>query len=264
MNEESLLLELAEATHRVVAKGDRRQFGRYLRMGADGTPTTFVDNLAEEEILRVLADHGNPWNVLSEEAGSLDFGRAKTLVLDPVDGTRNAARGFPAFCVSLALCQRSMGDASLGVVRNLVTGQTFVGRKRGGSFLDGERLPLVAAEPAESLVSVELDESRKAVPPLLLKRPFFVRILGSAALDLCLVAQGALDAYVHAPPKLRVIDIAAAALILREAGGELYDLAGPRRNPLDMPLDLATRTGVAAVRDIAALRSLVPWEAESA
>ncbi|MHB8586360.1 MAG: inositol monophosphatase family protein [Thermoplasmatota archaeon] len=264
MDEEKLLLAIADATEEAVRKGDRHEFGKILRMGADGTPTTVVDDLAEQAILRVLADHGNPWNVLSEEAGVIDHGRTKTLVVDPIDGTRNAARGLPAFCVSLALCQDRMGDATHAVVRDLVTSATYIARRGGGATLNGEKLPLPVPGLDEALVSVELDESRRAVPTALLRRPFFVRVLGSACLEICYVAQGALDAYVHTPPKIRVIDIAGAALILREAGGELYDAAGRTRTPLDMPLELTKRAGVAAVRNVESLRLFGPWEAESA
>lgn len=269
MDDEALLLALADAVEGVVRAGKRAEYGRHLRMGADGTPTTFVDDLAEVEILRVLEEHGNPWNVLSEEAGRIDHGRARTLVMDPIDGTRNAARGLPAFCVSLALCERTMEDASLGVVRNLCTGDTFVARRGRGAFLNGERLPLVTGDSEEIVVSVEMGSVatlalRKPVPSDLLRKPFYVRVLGSAALEMALVAQGAMDAYVHAPPKVRVIDVAASSLILREAGGEAFDVTGGERRRLDMPLDLGQRVGIAAVRDKSALGFLDYWQEATA
>lgn len=269
MDDEALLLVLADAVESVVKTGRRAEYGRHLRMGADGTPTTFVDDLAEAEILRVLARHGDPFNVLSEEAGRIDHGRDLTLVMDPIDGTRNAARGLPAFCVSLALCRESMSDATAGVVRNLCTGDTYVARRHGGAFLNGEPLPLLIPDPEEIVVSVEMGSAatvalRRPVPSGLMRKPFYVRVLGTAALEIALVAQGAMDAYIHQPPKVRIIDIAASALLLREAGGEIFDVSGGGRVPLDMPLDLSRRVGIAAVRDKGALGFLDYWQEATA
>ena len=72
-------------------------------MGADGSPTEQLDRIAELEILKVLEDEKVDWNVLSEEVGFVRRGGARTLVVDPIDGSHNALRGLPFFTISARL-----------------------------------------------------------------------------------------------------------------------------------------------------------------
>lgn len=230
-----LLRDMASAVARVVKSTPMERFGAELRMGADGTPTKMVDDLAEQEILRILRAGDAGLNLLSEEAGFVDLGGAKVLVADPIDGTTNAARGIPFYCVSLAVGTAALSDVEVGLVMNLATGDVFEAAKGKGATLNGRPIRVRAPE-GERVYSVGLPKEEAAPRGIL-------RSFGASALEMCLVGQGALDAYHYAKPILRIIDIAASTLIVREAGGVVLDRAG---KDLELPLSLSPRFGLTA------------------
>ena len=223
-----------------------------LYQGADGTPTCAIDKVAEDVILQFVEEHDLPFNVLSEEAGFVDRKKKKTLVIDPIDGTYNSLMGLPFYSVSLAIGTRSLKDLEAGLVQNLVTGDTYYAEEGKGAFLNDERIQTRKFSPYRSVFLVYLgkyssidnfDTARMAVR---------ARALGCASLEMCLVAEGKADAYymnceVH-EKSIRVVDIAASILILREAGGEVVDLMD---RPLDLAFDLKDRSNFLAYGDAA-------------
>jgi fructose-1,6-bisphosphatase/inositol monophosphatase family enzyme len=92
-----LLREIADSVGRALSSSERKYWKEPAGMGADGTLTNKIDLISENSVREVLKRHGNPVNILSEEAGFIDFGREKTLVLDPIDGTYNALNGIPFY-----------------------------------------------------------------------------------------------------------------------------------------------------------------------
>jgi len=245
----ALLLELADAVQRAVdhmAEDPGEVVGR----GADGAPSTRIDRVAEEAALRVLDYEGAKINVLSEEAGYIDRGGDRVLVLDPIDGTHNAIRGVPAYSVSLALGRERLRDVDEALVRNLVTGATFYASAGGGASLNGRPIHVRPFDAEDSLFTVYLGSNAAPDGARVASRARRVRNLGAASLDLCLVASGAADLYfLHSATvetKLRVVDIAGGTLIVREAGGYVTDLGG---TDLDIPLTTEARTDLAAYGD---------------
>src|SRR2546425_9386471 len=108
-----LLLELAEAVQHAVAElveAPAEVVGR----GADGAPSTRIDRVAEEAVLRVLDYEDARLNVLSEEAGFVDRGGGAPLVLDPIHGTHKALPGVPAYSVSIAIGPAPLSDVRGG------------------------------------------------------------------------------------------------------------------------------------------------------
>lgn len=226
------------------------RMGEEVSMGAGGAPTCRVDKMAEDIILETLDDLGVEWNVLSEEVGFVDRGGDKTLVVDPIDGTNNAVLGIPFYSVSLALGSDSMLGVEAGLVRNLITGEAYYAEKGKGAFRDGKRLQVKPWAPWDSTFSVYLGMYAHESSLRVAKAPTKTRSLGCASLEMCMVAEGKLDAYyMHCEIReksIRIVDIAASALILREAGGELVDLDG---RDLDMPFSLSARSNFLAVGD---------------
>jgi fructose-1,6-bisphosphatase/inositol monophosphatase family enzyme len=223
-----LLRELAHAVADFVKQHPFEEWGVDLGKGADGTAMKLVDEIAEKEIVRVLKAHGGPWNVLSEGGGLIHLGGDGLLVTDPIDGTTNAIRGIPFYCVSLALGRERLSDVEAGIVLNVPTGDVFEAAKGRGATLNGR--PLKVRAPGRSLVvSTTHGADVKAAG---------LRSFGASALEMCLVASGALDAYHYPKPILRVTDVAAATLIVREAGGIVIDDAGA---DLDLRLTLEPR-----------------------
>lgn len=215
-------------------------------MGADGTPTKQVDDLAEQAILALLDDPaGKGIDVLSEEAGFVDRSGDRVLVIDPIDGTTNATRGIPFYCVSIALGRRSLGDVEAGLVVNLCTSDRFEAVRGQGARLNDRPLR-TRADPKKSVFATSgmlADDAPSARGVL--------RSFGASALEMCLVASGALDGYHYPRPILRVIDVAASTLIIREAGGVVLDREG---RDLELPLSLTPRFGLTAAADLATAR----------
>ena len=177
---------------------------------------------------RLLAERPDD-AVLAEEGGLRPGTSGLTWVVDPLDGTINFVYGFPAFAVSIA-CQA--GDERLvGVVFDPLRDETFAAVARRGSTRNGEALKIAAGPPlSEALVATGFGygaERRRAQARLLqgvLPEVRDIRRAGSAALDLCWLAAGRLDACYEAG--LAPWDLAAGALIVTEAGGRVAVLDG--------------------------------------
>ena len=110
--------------------------GLELYTGADGTPTSNIDKVAEDTILACVEEMDLPLNILSEEAGLVDRGQTRTLVIDPIDGTHNSMLGIPLYSVSLAVGTSSLSDVEVGVVRDLVSDDLFVAERDKGAELN--------------------------------------------------------------------------------------------------------------------------------
>lgn len=243
----NILLEMANLVRLSVMAVPLEARSRTHAMGADGTPTSHIDKVAEDVIIKFMEERALTLNLLSEEAGFIDRGFSDTLVADPVDGTFNACAGIPFYSVSLAIGRNSLADVSEGMVMNLVTGDTFQASKGNGALLNGA--PIHAKEPCKDRVLMAyLGASAMPHTYEVASRFKRVRCLGAMSLDICAVAAGQADAffieYSSEKKSPRVVDIAAAVLILREAGGQAYD---GNREILNMPFSLEARKNMIAV-----------------
>lgn len=221
---------------------DFHRLGKSVGIGADGTPTKYIDKIAEDVAMHVIKKFKVPLNLLSEEVGFIDNNSHYTFVLDPVDGTRNAYRGIPFYAVSLAIGSSVLSDVSYGIVKNIATGDCFIAEKGKGAFLNNKQVAVPDVPDNELLLSLALGKYSNAFTSKL-SQMYTIRSLGSASLEMCMVATGALDAYVVGHECMRVTDIAASTLILREAGGNVINFLG---DPLDMALSLDERVGFIA------------------
>ena len=238
---------------RRASKSDFLRFNNNVGLGADGTITKYVDKIAEEAALNVINKSKTRVNVLSEEIGFVDNDAEYTFVLDPLDGTRNAARGIPFYSVSLAVGKNRISDVEYGIVKNIPTGDVFLAEKGYGAFLNNKRIGVPELPDKEILSSLALGKNYDKTT-IKLARKDKVRSLGSASLEMCMVAIGALDFYVIGKEYLRCVDIAASTLILREAGGVVTDIHGEE---LDMPFDLNEHTSVVAACSIDVIRKII-------
>lgn len=218
--------------------------------GASGSETSRIDKYAEDAVLEHMDREKVELNVLSEEIGYVDRGADRTLVLDPIDGTLNCTHGIPFFSVSLAVCTKSMSDCDFALVKNLYTGDVYYARRGGGATLNDHRIAVSRYAQDESIFIIY--DGKDADPETERVRlvPSRVRTMGCASLEMCLVAQGAVNGHYmncsNPARMIRVVDIAASALILREAGGELCDLEG---NKYDVTLSLDDRKNFLAYGD---------------
>ena len=214
-----------------------------------------VDRLIATELDAHFRDDARLTEELSPERDVLEESESLWIV-DPIDGTVNFAYGHPHVAVSIAWA--SEGKLRLGVVHAPFLGETFTALRGEGAWLNGE--PIEASDAREldrSLVATGFPYRRDARAPLLrrltgvLARCRDIRRNGSAALDLCHVACGRLDAYYES---VSPWDFAAGLLIAREAGaktGHLYPC--PDRIPADLYGEniLVSAPGIhGALRDI--------------
>ena len=231
--------------------------------GEGGDMTLAIDRAAEEAVFAELEALGAPVTAISEERGEVAIagGGPERVVIDPIDGSLNARRRLPFYCVSLAVAGGpTMGDVELGYVLDLSSpdGDEWWARRAEGAFLNGERLaPLEPSGPVEML-GIEAAHPRlvaAAAETLAGAASERVRGLGSIALSMCLVAAGRLDAMLSLRAA-RSVDAAAGQLIVREAGGAVA-FPEAAEDPLDAPLDLAMRSRVLAATGPAELGRLL-------
>ncbi|MEE6274356.1 inositol monophosphatase family protein [Georgenia wangjunii] len=194
---------------------------------------TEVDQAAEA-LLRERITAARPTDgILGEEEAALVGTSGLTWVLDPIDGTVNFLYGLPSFSVSVAVVAGEPDPATwtllAGCVYAPATGATWTAGRGLGAYADGERLRLGTPPPlGQALVGTGFsytEDGRRGQAEVLtrvLPRVRDIRRLGSAAIDLCLVAQGRLDAFYER--YLNPWDMAAGALVLAEAGGVVRGL----------------------------------------
>lgn len=246
----NLLLEAADAVERAVESTDRSEWKRTMGRGPDGTPTTFLDRVADEAVKEIVEASGETLNYVSEESEVEDRGGEWTIVVDPVDGTHNALRGLSAYSVSLAIGKGDLQGTRWGLVRDLTSGWTYHGEKGKGASLNGRRIRVSLYDPKRSVFSLYLGRRASGKAFELARQSRRVRNLGAASLDMCLVASGAADLYYMETTlpqlQLRLTDVAASSLIVREAGGEVYGMTG---EPLNMALDPRERSNLFALGD---------------
>ncbi|MGV9386377.1 inositol monophosphatase family protein [Nonomuraea sp. NPDC003707] len=236
-----------EAYTVATAEHDRASLAAIVADGADGTPTMRIDVLVEDAILAALSRH--PVNVLTEESGWVDRGSALTLVMDPVDGSANAAAGVPLSAFSAAVAEDGVFTEALTVW--LDTGRSWWARSgvpsplrtSGRRTLDGAAVSLLRPHPANPRAT--------AAWWAVARRVARVRILSTSCLEAALVAQGATDAFADAATDThRLMDIAAAVVLADVAGGAIRDVFG-RAVELDTDLTRRWSGVVAATPDLA-------------
>lgn len=210
----------------------------------DGTPVTDADVAVHDRLAGELTgsfpDHG----ILSEEVETVAPDTRWTWVLDPIDGTSNFAAGIPWWCVSIALCCE--GAPVWAVVDAPAVEQRLLAEAgrgaRGGRGALEVPPPVAYDDPDNRHVPVIVSAGvlRRGRADVHLNP----RVLGAVALDLCQVARGAAAAVLHHHP--HVWDVAAAGLIVEEAGGALVTLADDPLLPLVAGRDYAGRTAFVA------------------
>ena len=194
---------------------------------------TEVDHAAEDAILAVLRDAYPDHGVLAEESGASDRKSDYVWVIDPLDGTTNFLHGNPQYCVSIGLLVK--GVPTQAVVFDPNRNELFTATKGVGAYLNDRRIRVSRADKLEqALVGTgfpfkevgNLDEYMRMLKNIMLATSG-VRRPGAAALDLAWVAAGRIDAFWEIG--LSPWDMAAGALLVREAGGLVADLDGEDR-----------------------------------
>lgn len=218
-----------------------RYFGKVsVTRKPDRTPVTEADHAAQAAILADLAQRHPDHAVIVEEEIADPARHAAvtdadyTWVVDPIDGTRNFARGLAVYSTSVAVMRD--GSPIAGAILDATTGAVYSAHRDGGAFRDDHALVL-RDRPIDADTNIALSSYRNRPLPAPVRQwldTYLFRSIGSLCLHLVWVAAGLADA-AHAV-ECKLWDVAAGSLIIQEAGGVITNHDG---RPL-WPNDLAS------------------------
>ncbi|CAM5109010.1 inositol monophosphatase 1 [Mauremys mutica] len=210
---------------------------------------TVTDQKVEKMIISSIKEKYPSHSFIGEE--SVAAGEGSTLtdnptwIIDPIDGTTNFVHRFPFVAVSIGFVVNK--KIEFGVVYSCVEDKMYTGRKGKGAFCNGQKLQVSGQEDiTKSLLVTEMGSNREPETlkivlsnmERLLSIPVHgIRAVGTAAVNMCLVATGGADAYYEMG--IHCWDMAGAGIIITEAGGVLLDVSGG-------PFDLMSRRIIAA------------------
>lgn len=225
---------------------------REKRVSSKSTPTDLVteaDQQVEQLIISTLKERYPTHRFIGEESSAAGercvLTDEPTWIIDPIDGTCNFVHSFPMVAVSIGFAVKK--ELEFGVIYHCFDGTLYTARRGHGAFCNGAPIQVSKEKDfSKALILTEIGAKRDPATldiflgnmQKVLSAPVHgVRIIGSSTLALCHIATGAAEAYYQYG--LHCWDIAAAAVIIREAGGCVIDTSGG-------PLDLMSRRVVAA------------------
>jgi myo-inositol-1(or 4)-monophosphatase len=191
---------------------------------------SYVDKTAERKLVEGLSSLIPQAGFITEEKTNTTLGTEYNWIIDPLDGTTNFIHGIPTFSVSIALQHQE--QLVLGVVYEINRDECFSAWKNGGAYLNGRRIGVSNAPVIENTLlatGFPFYEFSRMGPYLevlrtLMQKCHGLRRIGSAAIDLAYVACGRFDGYFEY--NLNSYDIAGGMVLVREAGGQVFDFSG--------------------------------------
>ena len=228
------IIDISKEAGEIIRDGFRKNIKIECKTG-DNNLVTEIDKKAENCIIDFIKKEFPDHSILAEESGQSNGNSEYLWVIDPLDGTSNFAHGLPIFSVSIGL--RKNRETIFGVIYDVMRDEVFAAEKGSGSFSNNEKINVSSNDKIEKSLLVtgfpyeigeKLDRSLDVFKEFL-KYSRGVRRLGSAAIDLCYVANGSFDAFWE--EKLNPWDVCAGMLIVEEAGGKICDFAG---KPIDI------------------------------
>ena len=210
----NIMIKAAEKASKSVI----RDFGEVekLQVSKKG-PRDFVtktDKLVEKILIEELSKTKSNYSFLSEEVGKIENKDKENIwIIDPIDGTTNFLHGIPHFAICIAL--ESKREIISGLVYDPIKDEMFYAEKNKGAYLNNQRLRVSNKNSIDECLFSSNHEGIKF-------SNLNMRYSGCAALDLAYVASGRLDGFFY--NKINIWDVAAGALLIKEAGGIVNDL----------------------------------------
>ncbi len=225
---------IARKAGEVILDGYKNNFKIFYKTNLSNLVTE-IDKKSEELIIEFVNKNFSGHSIIAEESGKSQKKSDYLWVIDPLDGTTNFAHGLPLFSVSIGVCKNN--ETLYGVVYDVMHNKLFAAEKGKGAFCNGEKLSVSTVKQLERSLLVTgfpYDLGRNFDIALnrfgkFLKKSQAVRRLGSAAIDLCYVAEGIFEGFWE--EQLNPWDVAAGMLIVEEAGGSISDFNG---NKIDL------------------------------
>jgi myo-inositol-1(or 4)-monophosphatase len=232
MQKNNRYLQVAIAAAKEAGRIQMEHFGHSHPVEYKGefNPVTEVDRLCEQAIVKMILDVFPEHDILTEESPFEGKGSPWRWIIDPIDGTTNYFHGFPCFCVSVGL--EVEGEINLGVVYLPTLHELFHAERGKGAFLNSERITVSRIDRLDrSLLCTGFPYDVREHVDFYLRyfrqfmvKSFGIRRPGSAAIDLSYLAAGRFDGFWEF--KLHAWDVAAASLLITEAGGKVTDFQG--------------------------------------
>lgn len=234
--------------------------GEFVKIGADGTPTSYIDIVAEDEVIKILENTDFISYLISEEIGELKLGKGKQetinltkeldpkindetkikneeakfiFLIDPLDGTSNAIKNIPAYGMSIAVAKVPKGreatleDVKIGFVKDYANGNFYEAIKGKGASLNGKPMTPTTETDLSKISLGGFTKSKTLAVSRLVDTARRMRVLGSVVLELAYVANGKYDVFLDLRGS-RIIDIAASKLIVEEAGAIITNKYGEK------------------------------------
>ncbi len=230
--EDDRYVRLAIAAAREAGRIQMLHFGHShpVEYKSEFNPVTEIDRLCESAIVEMISDAFPEHDILTEESAFQGKGSQWKWIIDPIDGTTNYLHGFPCFCASIGL--EVEGEVRLGVIYIPPLDELFYAEKGKGAYLNDERIVVSPVDRlSKSLICTGFPYDVHEHADFYLRyfrqfmtKSFAIRRPGSAAIDLSYVAAGRFDGFWEF--KLHAWDVAAASLLITEAGGKLTNLQG--------------------------------------
>ena len=185
---------------------------------------TKTDKKVEKILIDELSKSKKNFSFLSEESGIINNKDKENIwIIDPIDGTTNFLHGIPHFAICIAL--QSNKETVSGLIFDPIKDEVFFGEKNKGAFLNNQRLRVSSKNSIDECLFSSNHEGLKF-------SNLNMRCSGCAALDLAYVASGRLDGFFH--NNIKLWDVAAGALLVREAGGVVNDLKNFETNNINI------------------------------
>ncbi len=218
-------------------------------VGAGGDISRNIDIIAEKTVLDYLKEVNFECVVLGEECGRVELSDKPKgfVIMDAIDGSANAVRGVPFFCSSLAFAtEDKLSSITDGVITNLSNGEMYWASKNKGAFFNNNQIKVHSKDPIYKIVGINTSgassELMKKLHPVF-ENHHHTRHFGANALEMALFARGLMDIFIDLRDMIRIQDIAAGYVIVKEAGGILLDAD---LKPLDSDLSYETRVSFIA------------------
>lgn len=192
-------------------------------VNAYGERSLMIDLVLEELCVNFFKGIPSVRNIISEESGYLDFNRGQfTIILDPLDGTKNFTMGLSYYACSVAIVDEA-GQVCGSYVINLANGHEYTAIKGAGAFRNGQPIHTSVHQRLNQCDGIFVGLAKTELELQAMKRVILqlksYRAMGCAALDLCCVASGAASVFMDISFTAKLVDVLASSLILEEAGG---------------------------------------------
>lgn len=218
----NIAVEAVRAAGKIILKASERLDLVTIQVKSNFDMVTNVDHEAERKIIQVIHKAYPDHAILAEESGATGE-HDITWIIDPLDGTKNFAHGFPHYCISIGI--RVKQRLEHGVIYDPLRDELFVASKGRGAQLNGRK---IRCRPQVDLAGVFLGMSHMDCASSIFQGKTLpiggLRRSGSAALDMAYVAAGRLDAFLA--QHLQVWDSAAGIVLIQEAGALVSDFSG--------------------------------------